>query len=110
MNDLSNRTAVITGGSSGIGRATAVALARHGVRVFVADTAPKADNQPTFSELGVTQLACDVRSEADVRTLVDKAVAATNRLDIAVHSAGVVLVKQIDDVSEEQWDACFDTN
>lgn len=110
MVDLSLRTAVITGGSSGIGRATAVLLARHGARVFVGDFRPRQENQATFGELGITELPCDVRREADVSALLDQAVVATDRLDIAVHSAGIVLVKQIPDVSEEEWDACLDTN
>ncbi|MEX2139903.1 MAG: SDR family oxidoreductase [Pirellulales bacterium] len=110
MIDLSNRTAVITGGSSGIGRATAVLLSRCGARVFVGDSAPQEENQATFAELGITEVACDVRREADVSALVDQAVVATDRLDIAVHSAGIVLVRQIPEVMEEEWDACFDTN
>jgi NAD(P)-dependent dehydrogenase (short-subunit alcohol dehydrogenase family) len=110
MTDLSHRTAVITGGSSGIGRATAVLLAKHGAKVFVGDVRPQPNNQATFGELGITELACDVRREADIRALVDQAVVATDRLDIAVHSAGIVFVRQIPDTSEEEWDACIDTN
>jgi NAD(P)-dependent dehydrogenase (short-subunit alcohol dehydrogenase family) len=110
MADLTKRTAVITGGSSGIGRATALALARAGARVFVGDYSPREENQAAFGELGITELACDVRLETDVSSLVDAAVVATDRLDIVVHSAGVVLVKQIPDVTEEEWDACMDTN
>jgi NAD(P)-dependent dehydrogenase (short-subunit alcohol dehydrogenase family) len=110
MTSLQNRTAVITGGASGIGRATALLLARCGALVFVGDVAPQDENQTAFGELGITQVACDVRREADVSALVDQAVVATDRLDIAVHSAGTVLVKQIPDVREEEWDTCFDTN
>jgi NAD(P)-dependent dehydrogenase (short-subunit alcohol dehydrogenase family) len=110
MVDLSKRTAVITGGSSGIGRATAVLLAQHGAQIFVGDLAPNEGNRALFADLGITEMACDVRREADVSSLVDAAVVATDRLDIAVHSAGIVLVKQIPDVSEEEWDACLDTN
>jgi NAD(P)-dependent dehydrogenase (short-subunit alcohol dehydrogenase family) len=110
MVDLSNRTAVITGGSSGIGRATALLFARCGAHVFVGDSAPREENQATFAELGITEVACDVRREADVSALVDQAVVATDRLDIAVHSAGIVLVKQIPEVTEGEWDACLDTN
>src|SRR5687768_3435000 len=110
MNELSNRTAVITGGSSGIGRATAVLLARHGARVFVGDRATKLENRTLFGELGIVEIPCDVRRQADVSSLVDAAATATGRLDVAVHSAGVVLVKQITEASEEEWDTCFDTN
>jgi NAD(P)-dependent dehydrogenase (short-subunit alcohol dehydrogenase family) len=110
MIDLSNRTAVISGGSSGIGRATALLLARHGARVFVGDLSVREENRSRFAELGITELPCDVRRETDVSSLIDAAVVATDRLDIVVHSAGIVLVKQIPDVSEEEWDACIDTN
>jgi NAD(P)-dependent dehydrogenase (short-subunit alcohol dehydrogenase family) len=107
---LSNRTAVITGGASGIGRAAAILLAQHGARVFVGDVNPRSENERAFAELGITSLRCDVRSEADVRALAAAATSATGRLDIAVHSAGVVLVKQIPEVTEGEWNAVFDTN
>jgi NAD(P)-dependent dehydrogenase (short-subunit alcohol dehydrogenase family) len=110
MLDLSNRTAVVTGGSSGIGRATAMLLAQHGAKVFVGDLQPGAENVDQFAALGVIEVPCDVRLEADISALVDQAVVATDRLDIAVHSAGIVLVKQIPDVTEDEWDACLDTN
>ena len=51
-----------------------------------------------------------MRDESDVRALVEAATAATGRLDIAVHSAGIVLVKQIPEVTEQEWDAVLDTN
>jgi NAD(P)-dependent dehydrogenase (short-subunit alcohol dehydrogenase family) len=110
MSPLSDRTAVITGGASGIGRATARLLAREGARVFVGDVRPLDENRGPFAELGIEQLACDARCEADVRRLIDRAVQATGRLDIAVHSAGIGMVRQITDVSEAEWDACLDTN
>lgn len=110
MVDLTGRTAVITGGASGIGRATAVLLSRHGARVFVGDRQLRDENAAMFAELGIRSMACDVRVESDVRSLVDAAVVATDRLDIVVHSAGIVLVRQIPDTTEEEWDACLDTN
>ena len=107
---LSNRTAVITGGASGIGRATALLLARYGASVFVGDVKLRAANERTFVDLGIKSQPCDVRDESDVRALVEAATAATGRLDIAVHSAGIVLVKQIPEVTEQEWDAVLDTN
>jgi NAD(P)-dependent dehydrogenase (short-subunit alcohol dehydrogenase family) len=108
--DLSRRVAVVTGGASGIGRATALMLARAGAQVWVGDVQPRQENAPDFERLGITELDCDVRSEGDVIRLIGAAEESGGRLDILVHSAGIGLVKQIPDVSEAEWDACLDTN
>lgn len=112
MNDLpfEGRTAVVTGGADGIGRATAVRLALGGARVFAGDIQSREENNQRFAKLGITALVCDVRSDADVRKLIETAVAANDRLDILVNNAGIGLVKQIPDVTEEEWDRCLDTN
>jgi NAD(P)-dependent dehydrogenase (short-subunit alcohol dehydrogenase family) len=108
--DLSQRVAVITGGASGIGRATAFALAEQGARVFVGDYAPLEENVCTYQAAGITSIECDVRHEADVRRLIETAVAATGTLDILVNNAGIGMAKQITEVTEDDWDACLDTN
>ena len=54
--DLSGRTAVVTGGADGIGRATAKLLARHGAKVYVGDHRPLEENEAPFTELGIVQL------------------------------------------------------
>jgi NAD(P)-dependent dehydrogenase (short-subunit alcohol dehydrogenase family) len=108
--DLTGRVAVVTGGSSGIGRATAILLARHGARVFTGDLRPQPQNAPQFAELGIVELACDVRSETQVRALVERAVRDGGALHMLVSNAGIDLEKQLPDVSEAEWDACLDTN
>lgn len=108
--DLSARVAVVTGGASGIGRATALLLARHGARVWVGDVQPRTENAQLFQSLGITPMPCDVRIEADIVRLIEAATAVGGRLDILVNSAGIGLVKQIPEVSEAEWDACIDTN
>jgi NAD(P)-dependent dehydrogenase (short-subunit alcohol dehydrogenase family) len=107
--EFSGRVAIITGGASGIGRATALLLARHGARVFAGDLHPRGENAAQFAELGITDMACDVRNESQVAALVAEADAA-GRLDIVVSNAGVDLDKQLPDVSEAEWDLCWDTN
>jgi NAD(P)-dependent dehydrogenase (short-subunit alcohol dehydrogenase family) len=107
---LANRTAVVTGGANGIGRATALRLARSGAKVFVGDVNLLPENAALFAELKIEQQPCDVRVEADVKRLIDTAVAATGRLDIVVNNAGIGLVKQIPDVTEEEWDRVLDIN
>ena len=108
--DLTGRVAVVTGGSSGIGRVTAECLARHGGRVFAGDLRPGNQNTASFAELGIVELACDVRSESQVQALIEQAVREGGRLDILVSNAGIDLPKPLAEVSEAEWDACLDTN
>jgi meso-butanediol dehydrogenase/(S,S)-butanediol dehydrogenase/diacetyl reductase len=106
---LKDRVAVVTGGESGIGRATAACLATCGARVFVGDVTIRPENDARYADLGIHRSTCDVRSERDVRQLIETA-AAIGRLDILVNNAGVALVKPITDVTEEEWDRVIDIN
>jgi NAD(P)-dependent dehydrogenase (short-subunit alcohol dehydrogenase family) len=108
--DLNSRVAVVTGGSSGIGRATALLLARHGARVFTGDLVPRPEKAKPLAESGITELVCDVRSESQVRGLIERAVRDGGGLHILVSNAGIDLEKQLPEVSEAEWDACLDTN
>ncbi|MBC8352557.1 MAG: SDR family oxidoreductase [Planctomycetes bacterium] len=108
--DLSNRIAVVTGGATGIGRATAVLLAECGARVFVGDYDPVEAISDGTSRLNITETRCDVRVEADIMKLIDLAESEGGGLDILVNNAGIGMVKQITDVTEQEWDACLDTN
>ena len=108
--ELAGRVAVVTGGASGIGHATAVLLAERGAQVVVADFDPLQENADLFERLGIVEVQCDVRIEADVRRVIDTSVEHGGGLDILVHSAGIGMVKPITEVSEVEWDACIDTN
>jgi NAD(P)-dependent dehydrogenase (short-subunit alcohol dehydrogenase family) len=108
--DLSGRVAIVTGGAAGIGRATALLLARHGACVVVGDYRLRSENDGVFAEAGIRQQVCDVRRERDVSRLVEMAIDAGGGVDILVNNAGIVMVGQIPDVSEADWDACLDTN
>jgi 3-oxoacyl-[acyl-carrier protein] reductase len=107
---LSGRTAVVTGGESGIGRATARILANNGATVHVGDLCLLPENDDEYSQLNISRATCDVRREAEVATLINNAVKETGRLDILVNNAGIGMVKPITDVSEDDWDNCIDTN
>jgi len=106
---LQDRVAIVTGGASGIGRATALLLAQHGAQVYVGDRDLLPENDDLFAQHGIVQVTCDIRSEGDVQQLVGQA-AAQQRIDILVNNAGVGLVKQITEVTEAEWDTCLDTN
>jgi NAD(P)-dependent dehydrogenase (short-subunit alcohol dehydrogenase family) len=90
---LAGKAALVTGGASGIGRATALAFAREGARVLVADTAVAEGEQVAraIREAGgeASFSRTDVTREADVAALVLRAVDEFGRLDCAVNNAGV---------------------
>ncbi len=107
---LSGRVAVITGGASGIGRATALLFAQHGARVFVGDYRLSLESGQSLAMLGIHASACDARNVAELQQLIDQAATTAGRLDILVNNAGIGMVKQIQEVSETDWDNCLDTN
>lgn len=110
MTHWEGKTAVVTGGASGIGRATALALAARGVGVFVGDFRCSEETESEFAAAGVSFRPCDVREERDVAALVEQAFAPAGRVDLLVNNAGVGLVRSIVDVTAEQWNAVMDVN
>lgn len=107
---LAGKVAVVTGGASGIGRATALRLARAGASVTVGDLRVTAAAIGELESAGVAVRECDVRVEADVERLVRGAAERGGGLDILVNCAGITFTRQIPEVREEEWDACLDTN
>jgi len=112
--ELQGRSAVVTGASRGIGRATALALAREGVQVVLAArTLPDLEAvRGEVEALGVRALAvsCDVTQEADVARLKAEALAAFGQVDILVNNAGVGRYANILDTSPEEYDWMMDSN
>src|SRR5215469_12537657 len=90
---LEGKSALITGGGGGIGRATAAAFAREGARVAVADVAPEAARE-TVAQINAAggqaiSLSGDVTRDTDVRAMIEGTVGAYGRLDCAFNNAGV---------------------
>ena len=109
-NQLDGRVAVVTGGASGIGRATSILLAEQGADVVVGDYNLLEENRACFQQWRIAQEPCDVRVEAEVERLIQLAVTKHGTLDILVNNAGIGMAKPITEVSEADWDACIDTN
>lgn len=108
--NFENRTAVVTGGADGIGRATALLLAERGATVFVGDVKSLPETDALYAQRNIAQSHCDVRKEADLAKLIDNAVEETGRIDVMVNNAGIGMVKPITDVTEDDWDRAIDTN
>jgi NAD(P)-dependent dehydrogenase (short-subunit alcohol dehydrogenase family) len=112
---MSKPVVLITGALTGIGRATAVAFAREGAQLVVSGRREE-EGQALAQELRgigaeVEFVKADVRNEADVRNLVDKAVSRFGRLDVAVNNAGTEgQPGPLTEQSAETYAATFDTN
>ena len=103
------RRALVTGGASGIGRATAALLAEQGARVAILDRA--ADELAVEKEIGAVAVEADVRDEAAVAGAVAKtAEALDGTIDMLVNAAGIYRVTPLDDVSVSEWEDVLDTN
>ncbi|WP_254402415.1 SDR family NAD(P)-dependent oxidoreductase [Streptomyces sp. AC555_RSS877] len=106
---FTGKAAFATGAGSGIGRATAVAFARAGVRVALADRSPDGLRKTVrlIEEAGGRALAltCDVTSEDDVKSALDETVQAFGRLNAAFNNAGIEQpVKPAADIPKDEWD------
>lgn len=111
---MKGRVALVTGGTSGIGRATAVAFARAGANVVVAGRRESEGHETVrlAREAGAEAsfFRADVSREADVRALVDHTVQRFGRLDIAFNNAGVELVQPVVESTPEEFRRVLDTN
>jgi NAD(P)-dependent dehydrogenase (short-subunit alcohol dehydrogenase family) len=104
------RRALVTGGGSGIGRATAVLLAERGGAVALLDHRRDAVREAAES-LGVIALTADVRDEASVRGAVAEAVESLGgSIQVLVNAAGIYRVASLDRVAMPEWDDVIETN
>jgi NAD(P)-dependent dehydrogenase (short-subunit alcohol dehydrogenase family) len=109
------KVAFVTGASSGIGRATALAFGRDGASVVVADVATEG-NQETAGMIEQAggqslALACDVTRADDIKAALDAAVERFGRLDIAFNNAGIEQpIKPAAEISDDEWDRLVAVN
>ena len=114
MENIRNKVVVITGGSSGMGEATARHLAANGAKVVIA--ARRAERiialAAEISAAGGTAIAVttDVTKRDDVKKLVDQAVETYGRIDVLINNAGVMPLSPIEQLKIDEWDQMIDVN
>jgi NAD(P)-dependent dehydrogenase (short-subunit alcohol dehydrogenase family) len=109
VDDLRGRTAVITGGASGIGLATARVLAGEGVDLVLADI-EQGPLDAACAELGATGVVVDVTDLRAVEHLADAAFAAHGRVDILFNNAGVAVGGPVAEMTHEDWKWIIDVD
>ncbi|MFM6927787.1 MAG: SDR family NAD(P)-dependent oxidoreductase [Bdellovibrio sp.] len=112
MKRFQSKTAFITGGNSGIGKESALAIAKEGANVMIADLKEDKAVLKEIESLGVKAsfIACDVANPMAVKEAVSATVAQFGSLDVAFNNAGVGDEKQIHEKSIEQWNKVIAIN
>ena len=113
--DLTGRVAVVTGGGTGIGAATAGLLAAHGADVAIAartveDLERTAERIEASSGRRCLVVPTDVKDEQQVVAMIERSVEALGRIDILVNNAGGARLGPLHDLPTKAWDASFDLN
>ncbi|MFD1772154.1 SDR family oxidoreductase [Sphingobacterium suaedae] len=118
MGRLTDKVAIITGGDSGIGKATAIAMAREGADIVISykdkvEDEDAADTQKWVEEAGrrAWLVRGDIRDEAHCRHIVETTVAKFGKIDILVNNAAYQMsYSDITDISAEEWNKTFEVN
>ena len=117
MQNFKNKTAIVTGGGQGIGKAIVQAFSHHEARVVIAEKDEEAGREVVewLSAKGGNKEAlhfvrCDVSNEEDVKRLMEEASLKYGRIDYLVNNAGLSRFKPFPELSVEEWDEVLNTN
>lgn len=105
-----DKVAIVTGGSSGIGRAIALGLAAQGAKVLVTGRNPAALDLATAEHKNIASLVADVATPLDANTTIAKAIDNWGRLDILVNNAGAGALLPLQDATAERINSIFAVN
>jgi len=107
-------TAIVTGSGRGIGRETALLLAKKGMDVVICSRTPgevdKVVEEAKRIRAGVLGMRCDVGVASDVEKLVEATVKQFGGVDVLVNNAGVAILKQLVETTEQEWDETINSN
>ena len=110
---FNEKVVIITGAATGIGRATAIAFARQGANIVIADNHNADETLALIEDEGViaTYIKCNVQNENEVKALVEQTIEQYGRLDIAVNNAGIEGVQSLlQDTNTDNWEKTINTN
>jgi short-subunit dehydrogenase len=113
--DLSGRTALVTGGSKGLGKAMARALAEAGASLAISSR-HEDELKSAAAEIGqeshakVVPLAADMTRREEVKRLAEQAIAALGKVEILINNAGGNIPQPIDQITDEVWDHFVELN
>jgi 3-oxoacyl-[acyl-carrier protein] reductase len=117
LTNQTQRTALVTGSTRGIGKETTLLLLKKGLNVIISSRSQQSvdnvieeilDKFPSKKE-NILGLKCDVSKHSEVKTLVDIS-KKIRKVDVLVNNAGIVYFKCLLDTTEEEWDKTIDTN
>jgi len=112
--NLDQKAAIVTGGASGIGRATAILFAREGAKVVVADRDPTGGQETVRMIEGEGGQAIfvqtDVSRAEDVQRMVRETVSTYGRLDVLFNNAGIGETAKVTEASQEHWERVLTVN
>jgi len=108
---LSDKIALVTGGSRGIGFATAKILSENGATVIITAKNHERLEKAVLEIPNSTGIAADIRNKDDVKNVINKIIEKFGKLDILVNNAGVFpVIKQLHEINEDEWNEVLDVN
>ena len=112
--NLRGKVVIITGASSGVGKATSVEFAKHGAKVALAarrlDKLEEIKNYILNFNINCIAVKADVSVESDVINLFEQTEKAFGKVDIVINNAGKGLRKEVQDISFDEWNSLMETN
>lgn len=109
---LAGKTALVTGGNTGLGQAIAIAMAQAGADIVVAGRSSAAETGKAVAQAGrrFYEVPADFSDPGCAERVVDDAVKATGAIDILVNNAGIIRRNDALDFTEDDWDSVMDVN
>lgn len=107
---MENKTVIVTGGSNGIGKATALAFAEKGAKVLITGRRESALNEVASQHDNITALVADSADSASAALIIEKALSLWGKLDVLVNNAGSGAVAPLESVTEKQITDLFTVN